>query len=353
MKSFYDWCIETDNEKYIDNWDYDVNQKSPKEISFSSAFKASFKCPFNPNHENTYRRINTIVNVYKNFNPRNNYCLECNSFGQWCIDNNRENLLDLWDYEKNDISPFKVPSNSNLNYYFKCGRNLHESHRHVIATITNTNNQVKCPKCNSIAQWGIDNISSNFIEEYWSEKNESNPYQISFGSRKKVWIKCKICGKDYPVKAYHFTSGVRHNGCSLVGGTSKLQKKVTRHIEETYPFYTLLHEHHCTILPINPETGHKMPFDNEIKELGLIIEVHGLQHYEDCTWFKKEAEQKNCTSADILLRRKRYDSYKKTMAENNNYFYLEIPYWTEQDESYKYLIDNKISDILNIKERVA
>lgn len=35
------------------------------------------------------------------------------------------------------------------------------------------------------------------------------------------------------------------------------------------------------------------------------------------------------------------DLFKKNYALNNNYFYLEIPYWTEKDESYKKLIDNK------------
>ena len=89
-----------------------------------------------------------------------------------------------------------------------------------------------------------------------------------------------------------------------------------------------------------------MPFDNEIKELKLIIEVHGLQHYQDCSWYKIMAEKKNCTSQDIFLQRQEYDLYKKAIAESDGYFYLEIPYWTENDESYKTLIDNKITEIL-------
>ena len=215
MKTFYDWCIETNNYKYLDNWDYDVNQISPKEISHSSRKKMSFKCPCGRNHDNTFRALGNIVTCFKNCNVRENYCAECNSFGQWCIDNNHIDILDLWDYEKNIISPFKVPFNSNYSYYFKCKRNLHESHKHTIYAIINSGNQIKCPKCNSIAQWGIDNVSENFLEEYWSDKNEVDPYTIAFGSRKKIWIKCQICNDDYLVKTYHFSSGVRHGDCAL------------------------------------------------------------------------------------------------------------------------------------------
>lgn len=346
MKTFYDWCIETNNYKYLDNWDYDVNQISPKEISHSSRKKMSFKCPCGRNHDNTFRALGNIVTCFKNCNVRENYCAECNSFGQWCIDNNHIDILDLWDYEKNIISPFKVPFNSNYSYYFKCKRNLHESHKHTIYAIINSGNQIKCPKCNSIAQWGIDNVSENFLEEYWSDKNEVDPYTIAFGSRKKIWIKCQICNDDYLVKAYHFSSGVRHGDCALLGGKSKLQKKVSEYIKIKYSNYTLLHERDCTIVPVNPTTSCQMPFDNEIKELKLIIEVHGVQHYQDCSWYKVMAEKKNCTSQDIFLQRQEYDLYKKTVAESDGYFYLEIPYWTENDESYKALIDNKIDEIL-------
>ena len=40
--------------------------------------------------------------------------------------------------------------------------------------------------------------------------------------------------------------------------------------------------------------------------------------------------------------------YKKQYALSQGYYYLEIPYWTESDESYKTLIDEKIKSILTI-----
>lgn len=345
-KKFYEWCIDNNQKIYLDNWDYEINKISPKDVSCSSNTKFSFKCPCGENHKNTERILSNIVYCYDNFNVKNNYCLGCNSFGQWCLDNNREGILQLWDYDLNEKTPFEISYNSNISSYFKCRRGLHESHKHVIYSIVNNNNKIKCPKCNSVAQYGIDNICDDFIEKYWSNKNNIDPYDVSFGSRKKIWITCQECGEDYLVNAYHFTSGVRHDKCTLLFGASKLQQKVSDYINNKYPQYTLLHESYCTISPINPITKNKFRYDNEIKELKLIIEVNGLQHYEDCTWYKNIAKKKKCTSKDILIQRQQYDSYKMNYALNNGYEYLVIPYWTENDESYKNMIDEKIQYLI-------
>ena len=89
-----------------------------------------------------------------------------------------------------------------------------------------------------------------------------------------------------------------------------------------------------------------MPFDNELVELKLIIEVHGQQHYEITGFTKLTAEHYGTTEDEELEYQKWKDKYKKDCALDNGYSYLEIPYWTEKDESYKTLIDNKISEIL-------
>ena len=77
----------------------------------------------------------------------------------------------------------------------------------------------------------------------------------------------------------------------------------------------------------------------------LLIEVHGVQHYKTCTWDKISAERKNITQKEVFQKRKFYDEYKKDYALKNGYSYLEIPYWTEKDESYKKIIDDKINQI--------
>ena len=89
-----------------------------------------------------------------------------------------------------------------------------------------------------------------------------------------------------------------------------------------------------------------MYFDNEIKELKLIIEVHGAQHYKTCTWDKKIAKHNNTTQEEVFKKRQFYDEYKKIFALSNGYFYLVVPYWSEKDESYKNIIYDKINQII-------
>lgn len=344
-KSFYDWCIKNNEFIYLEKWDNKKNDKTPKDYSYGSACKIYFKCPRGI-HESTYKSLNNITNQSRKH--RSNFCLKCNSFAQWCIDNDKEEIINLWDFDKNEVSPYDVGYASNKSYYFKCSRGLHDSHKHVLSTIVHCNNQVKCNMCESIGQFGVDNIE-NFIEDYWSIKNKCSPFDITIGCKKKVLMNCQICGKTYEVRADHFTNGARHKGCSLLNGKSSLQKKVEEYILLKYKNYTIAHENQCSIIPKSPLNNYNLYFDNEIIDLKLLIEVHGVQHYKTCTWDKANAEYNNITQEEVFQKRKFYDEYKRKYALNNGYSYLEIPYWTENDESYKELIDNKVKEIIKRK----
>jgi hypothetical protein len=46
-----------------------------------------------------------------------------------------------------------------------------------------------------------------------------------------------------------------------------------------------------------------------------------------------------------------YDRYKRMYAKNKGYYYLEIPYWTDNNKAdWKMLINNKLNEILNNKQ---
>lgn len=340
-KSFYDWCIDNNETIYLDNWNYERNQCSPKDCSYGSANKIYFKCPRGI-HDDTLKPLNNITNISRKH--KDNYCLKCNSFEQWCIDNDKQRVLDLWDYDLNVKHPIEIGYCSNESYYFKCEKGIHQSHKHALSAIVDGYDRIKCQYCESVGQFGIDNIE-NFIEKYWSINNSLSPFEIATGCKKYIKVNCQICGQEYSVRTDHFINGVRHKGCSLINGKSKLQKNVEDYILEKYSQYTLLHENKCTLIPKSPLTNYNMYFDNEVKELHLIVEVHGQQHYKTCSWDKKIANRENCTQKEIFEKRKLYDEYKKNEALKNGYSYLEIPYWTENDESYKMLIDDKIKGI--------
>ena len=124
--------------------------------------------------------------------------------------------------------------------------------------------------------------------------------------------------------------------------SSKLQEKVNQYINSLG--YKINTECNCTIIPKNPKTKFNLPFDNEIEELKLIIEVNGRQHYDEISSNSKWLNGK--TAKEYLHNRKLKDRYKKIFAKSQGYFYLEIPYWCDDyKESWKDLINNKINNI--------
>ena len=117
---------------------------------------------------------------------RNSY-----SFYDWCIDNDRKDLLDRWDYILNDKSPKEVGFKSNLKYWFKCPENIHESQLHDIQYIScGRTKNVKCTKCCSFAQHIIDEFDVDYFNKIWNSKNTIDPWKIAYKSTKKAIFNC-------------------------------------------------------------------------------------------------------------------------------------------------------------------
>jgi hypothetical protein len=123
------------------------------------------------------------------------------SFYDWCYENldkeQADNIINRWDTKLNKYSPKDVCYNSNKKYWFKCIMCCnHKSEEKHINDFTNGHKgSLNCKQCNSFAQWGMDNINKDFLNKYWDyDKNDKlniNPWEISYGSRKKVYIKCQ------------------------------------------------------------------------------------------------------------------------------------------------------------------
>jgi len=159
------------------------------------------------------------IKLYGKENTRKTKLKNGKSFKQWCIENDRQDVLDRWDYELNDCKPNKILSHTMKSFYFKCPRGLHESEFKNISAFTSKNSLIKCNKCNSFAQWGIDNLGGDFLEKYWDyEKNDElgiNPWDISYGnSYDNIYIYCqeKDYHESYIIKCNSFT-GQNHR-CS-------------------------------------------------------------------------------------------------------------------------------------------
>jgi hypothetical protein len=116
------------------------------------------------------------------------------TFYDACVERNRMDLLDRWDYSLNE-DPKKVWHKTAKPVYLKCPCGKHESvgfiPEHIFKDSVINSTMQPCPKCNSFAQWGIETFGDDFLNKYWDyEKNEYDPWVLQKQSNKKIWVKC-------------------------------------------------------------------------------------------------------------------------------------------------------------------
>ena len=340
----------------IDRWDYELNNCKPNEICYSSSSKKYwFKCDKHPEHKSELKRI-AVFTQGKNSSIE---CNQCNSLAQWMLDNNLK-IEDYWDYNKNTISPWDISYGSETKVWIKCReKDYHGSYK---VTTSNFITGKRCPYCSgrkihpkdSLGQYIIYCNSEEFLWKIWSDKNNKSPFEYTPQSMKEVWWKCaddkheeykRSCNSSY-------AKDFRCPQCSQERKESFGEEKVRLYLEELG--YNTLHEHDCTVRPFNPRTKMPLPYDNEIiidNGEHLLIEVHGDQHY-NCRFYKTINKCSQEEAEQYLHERKLYDRYKRIYAIQHRYHYLEIPYTTfNKQETYKKLIDNKINEIKQIKNK--
>lgn len=239
------------------------------------------------------------------------------SFKDWCEKNNKQHLLDSWDYNLNNKTPDKVSSCTSDYYYFKCSFGKHESSLWKILSLTRHGKaKTVCKKCNSFAQFAIDKFGEDVLDIYWDyDKNTVNPWEIPHSATNDIWIKCinSVNHGSYKTKTYSFLKGIGCHMCADEQQVSRLQEKVSNYISNDLNLI-IAHERGCSIVATNPKNGYKLPYDNDVivNDKHLIIEVHGVQHYDvNNGWICKTAKKYNMTTKQVLEDLKWRDEYKK------------------------------------------
>lgn len=324
------------------------NQISPQDVSYSSKKEFWFDCPRGI-HESRKISIQLIKLLKKS------HCIACNSFAQWGIDHYGDGfLLNYWD-KTNTLDPYKIPKSSTKKVRINCSNQSHGEYEiscnQFVVAFPNSG----CTKCNVRGKKGTPVITDSLGYLYptsialFSDKNKNmTPYKLTPKSHKKIFWKCenKIHADYERVVSEQVRYDFRCPICSRLSNVSMLEQKVTEYIEAQYKL-DVLHEYECSIAPIC-KSGYnnvRLPYDNEIPELNLIIEVHGAQHYKYSSWHGLVARRNNTTPEFELLQQQSRDKYKKEYAIKNGYYYLEIPYYAEKNDDYKKIIDQKINYI--------
>lgn len=349
--NFEQWCKENNHADYLNYWD-ESNDYKPSELSFGSKKKISFKCPRGL-HKNRIISLDQLTRKNTRY-----LCKECNSIAQWGIDTYGTDFLDRYWGKSNDIDPYSIQKSSNTEIYIKCQKDSeHSEYLISCARFYRAYPNTGCPFCNIRGKNGKpctnDSLGIKIPESlnFWSDLNDNTPYDYTSKSHKLVHWKCNNGIHDDYIRCISET--VRYNFrcpiCSALQKTSMLENKVSDYFESLG--YTLKHEYQCNILPPTL-TGYKnqtLPYDNEVVELKLIVEVNGKQHYVQNSWHFLTAERNKTTIEYEFLKQQERDRYKKQYALDNGYFYLEIPYYAEENDQYKNLINDKINSILHTK----
>ncbi|MCQ2965171.1 MAG: hypothetical protein MJ250_00330 [Alphaproteobacteria bacterium] len=117
------------------------------------------------------------------------------------LEENSPELLEFWDYEKNDILPSEIIATSTKKIWWKCSFG-HEWSRDLANILRKGKGKNKCPYCENkrILPGFNDLITKNpkLASEWDYKKNtDIDPTTIGAGSSKKVWWICGKCGYSW------------------------------------------------------------------------------------------------------------------------------------------------------------
>ena len=193
MYDLEQWCNNNNAKQILNYWDYELNEVLPSEIFYYDKTPRWFKCK-NPDHQPFQLRIDVLCNKNRDY-TKYIFCKQCNSIGQWFIDNYGKEFLEQKWSDKNNQSPLMIPrGRNNAKIWLRCT----ENNNHPDYDLT-PNNAIKnawgCPYCSHKTGKVLSNESLGVyypqVVDIWSNKNKKTPFEYSPKSNQKVWWKCE------------------------------------------------------------------------------------------------------------------------------------------------------------------
>lgn len=266
----------------------------------------------------------TARQVSKNSHTKYSYdCSECKhkfmisplhvAYNQWCGYCNGHALCDdqkcefcyeaslashpyakYWS-KRNKLTPRQVRKNSNEKFWFECPTCSHEFEAILCNVVINGS---RCPYCcfptralckdEKCKHCDNNSMASSHRAEQWSSSNKLRPRDVFKNSHAKQAFDCEVCKHRFVASPNAITTG--GTWCPLC--KKKTEKKMYEWLIAKLPNFTIEREKKFDWCK-NEETNRHLPFDFYIKELNLIIEVDGPQHFRQVlNWESPEEIQK-------------------------------------------------------------
>ncbi|MBD5543463.1 MAG: hypothetical protein HDR01_04240 [Lachnospiraceae bacterium] len=333
------WCKNNYREDLLEEWDYISNKglknklgadvSMPNLVMPNSNIKVGWIC--NKGHKYEAAIGNrTVINRGCPYCSGSKLLIGYNDFETWCKNNSREDLLEEWNYKKNNgLKPSEILQGGAGKKYWWIGACGHEWDAVISSRITVRQGKTQlvkpagCPYCsnppkrilvgfNDLVSWCISNQRENLLTEWDYEKNDISPTEVTFGSGKYVWWKCNK-NHEWKTQVHNRTEGSKTN-CPICARTQ------TSFPEQAVAFY-LRKEY--DILQRYRIKGREV--DIFIPKFNIAIEYDGLMWHSGKAKIKHDLEKtKKLVSEGITLIRLRETKDNTSINKENGQYVIEF-----------------------------
>lgn len=232
-----------------------------------------------------------------------------------------------WHPTKNNTDPRNVTLYDNRKYWFKCPDCLHDFETELCSISSRSHG---CPYCanrkrckNELCEHCFrKSFASHDKAIFWhSTKNGTiSPKDISLKSNRKYWFTCPRCKSDFDMRPACISKG---NWCRYC--VCKTERKLFDFLSPA--FEDCIHQFRADFCK-NQETGRCLPFDFCIPSLKIVIELDGMQHFQDIDHWHSFVEHN-----------RNRDIYKMQEANNHGYSVIRIVQEDVWTDSYDWKTD--------------
>lgn len=200
---------------------------------------------------------------------------------------------------------------SNKNDRKELKRSIREYHRSDIYKQENYNKWQK-----EIPSYIINEMKKHTSKEFLTISGDKiNP---------NIHYVCKLCNEEQSQKFNDIKKNKGHK-CNSSKSTGEIV--IETYLKDKFNIKTQFDTLKC----INPITKRQLPYDIEISDLKIIIEIQGEQHLKYIEYFHGSIEN--------FHYQQRKDNYKKRFAESKGYKVIYIYYDEIKNGNYKYKLE--------------
>jgi len=306
------------NPSLAKEWDYEKNGKlTPSDVTPGSNKKVWWKC------KNGHEWQASVYTRNKGIGCP--YCANKKAGKDNCLQTTNPELAKEWHPTKNGkLTPSDVLAGSGKRVWWKC-KNGHEWQ-----ISPNGRRKTGCPYCANqkvCKDNCLQTTNPELAKEWHPTKNgKLTPSDVTPGSHKKVWWKCKN-GHEWQASVYTRNKGTGCNICNIGNQTS--------FPEQAIYFYTKKIYKDCKN---RYRLNNKYEIDIFIPSLNIGIEYDGIYyHKNNKTSYEKKKNIYLKNNSIILIRIKEKCNIKKCYIKNNIIYYNENYNDISLNEMIKYL----------------